>query len=208
MSLLEILEVDQAKRGWIFNPTAEPKSSLKGVVTQALVLNASYQPVRVVDWQKAITLWFQGKVEILEYHDVEVRSPSVSFALPAVLRFKKYFRPYFSFGVKFSRKNVFLRDKNTCQYCYKTFPEKKLTLDHVIPVSRGGSHDWTNVVTACSACNNKKGALSLEQANLRLLKAPVRPTFLPSSGINIPKGRSSRHQVPENWHNYLKFLAY
>jgi 5-methylcytosine-specific restriction endonuclease McrA len=165
------------------------------------VLNSSYQPVRVVDWQKAVTLWFQGKVEILEYHSVEVRSPTVSFALPAVLRFKSYFRPYFSFGVKFSRKNIFLRDSNTCQYCYKEFPEKKLTLDHVVPICRGGPHDWNNVVTACSACNNKKGSLSLEQANLRLLKVPRKPKYLPSDEFSS----AAREQVPENWQNYLKF---
>ena len=152
-----------------------------------------------MDWQKAVTLWFQGKVEILEFHDIEIRSPSTSFALPAVLRFKSYFRPYFSFGVKFSRKNIFLRDKHVCQYCYQAFPEKKLTLDHVIPLCRGGRHDWNNVVTACSSCNNKKGSLSVEQANLRLLKKPVKPNVLPESDI-----QGARTQMPENWLVYLR----
>lgn len=155
--------------------------------------------MRIVDWQKAVTLWFQGKVEILEFHSIEVSSPSVSFSLPAVLRFKSYFRPYFSFGVKFSRRNVFLRDKNTCQYCYRVFPEKKLTIDHVIPLSRGGEHNWTNVVTACGSCNNKKGSLSVEQANLRLLKVPIKPKHLPQSEIG-----GQRQTYPENWQIYLK----
>ncbi|NCN39704.1 HNH endonuclease [bacterium] len=167
-------------------------------MTQALVLNASYQPVRIIDWQKALILWFQGKVEILEFHEIEVHSPSQSFPLPAVLKFKKYFRPYFSFGVKFSRKNIFLRDKNICQYCCKKFPEKQLTLDHVIPLSRGGAHNWTNVVTACSACNNKKGAMSLKEANLRLLKKPIKPKFLQQG--EIPGMKS---HLPETWVVYL-----
>tara|TARA_Y100001958_G_C21223269_1_gene548635 strand:- start:49 stop:567 length:519 start_codon:yes stop_codon:yes gene_type:complete len=165
---------------------------------EALVLNASYQPIRIIDWQKALILWFQGKVEILEFHDIEVHSPSQSFALPAVLRFKKFFRPYYAFGVKFSRRNIFLRDRFTCQYCCKIFAEKKLTLDHVIPLSRGGAHNWTNVVTACSKCNNKKGSMSLKEANLRLLKKPIQPKFLNQS--EIPGMRS---HLPENWIHYL-----
>lgn len=143
-------------------------------------------------------LWFQDKVEVLEFHKTTVSSPSRSYALPAVMRLKQYIRPYLSLGVRLSRQNIFLRDSHVCQYCYRKFTEKKLTLDHVIPLSKGGRHEWTNVVTACSACNNKKGDKSLEKANLRLLNRPEKPTWLPSRDLDL-----EGNLLPVSWKPYL-----
>lgn len=143
-------------------------------------------------------LWFQGKVEILEFHEVTIHSATQTFFLPSVMRFKKYLTPRFSIGVRFSRQNVFLRDDHTCQYCNKHFPEKTLTLDHVVPLSKGGGHHWENVVTACSSCNNKKGSMSVEKANLRLLKMPKKPHYLPNRELEW-----KAQGLPQAWSPYL-----
>jgi 5-methylcytosine-specific restriction endonuclease McrA len=164
----------------------------------ALILNAGYQPIKVVSWRKAMILWFQGKVEILEYHNLWVRSPHASFQLPAVIKLKQYIRPYLSLSVRLSRQNVFLRDHHTCQYCQKTFPEKRLTIDHVVPLSKGGRHEWNNVVTACSSCNNKKGDKSPERANMTLHCRPEKPRWLPNRDLDV-----SEELLPDTWKVYL-----
>src|SRR4029453_541213 len=105
---------------------------------QALLLNASYEPLKVVHWQKAVTLWCQGKVEIVAVHDREIRAVSFSFKLPSGIRLlrsvptKRGFR-----SVRFSRANISARDGYTCQYCAQSFPTPELTFDHVVPVSQG-----------------------------------------------------------------------
>src|SRR5262245_32432773 len=103
---------------------------------QTLLLNASYEPLKVVHWQKAVTLWAQGKVEIIEEHDRVIRAVSFSFRLPSVirlLRFVKIKRRYDY--VPFSRANIYARDKHCCQYCNQPFPTVELTFDHVVPVA-------------------------------------------------------------------------
>ena len=90
----------------------------------------------MVNWRKAIVLWLQGKVEVLEFHSIAVHSPSCTLNLPAVIRLKQYIRPYLSLSVRLSRQNVFLRDEYICQYCQKRMSEKRLTIDHVIPWSK------------------------------------------------------------------------
>ncbi|MGE0529072.1 MAG: HNH endonuclease, partial [Bdellovibrionales bacterium] len=82
-----------------------------------MVLNSGYEPIKVVSWRKAMILWFQDKVEVLEYHSTTVSSPSQTFQLPAVMRLKVYIRPYLSLSVRLSRQNIFLRDGHICQYC-------------------------------------------------------------------------------------------
>lgn len=143
-------------------------------------------------------LWFQGKVEVLEFHSIAVHSPSRSFQLPAVIRLKQYIRPYLSLSVRLSRQNIFLRDDHVCQYCYKKFAEKRLTIDHVVPLSKGGRHEWTNVVTACSQCNNRKGDKNLEVTNLRLLNRPEKPRWLPNRDLELEDNR-----LPSAWRPYL-----
>ena len=143
-------------------------------------------------------LWFQDKVEVLEYHQATVSSATQSFRLPAVMRLKRYIRPYLSLSVRLSRQNIFLRDDHTCQYCLTKLTEKRLTVDHVQPLSRGGRHEWTNVVSACSQCNNRKGSKTLEAANLTLRKRPVKPRWLPNRDLEVEEGR-----LPSAWRPYL-----
>ena len=105
---------------------------------KALVLNASYEPMRIIPWQKAMMMWFQDKVEVLEYHAAFARSVTNSFKLPSVLRLKSYLRPRKIDGVRFCRENVYIRDNYTCQYCVIKLPYKDLTIDHILPASQGG----------------------------------------------------------------------
>ena len=122
---------------------------------QTLILNATYEPLKVVDWQRAITLWCQGKVEIVETHDREVRAVSFSFKLPSVVRLLRYVRTRIKKDyVPFTRANIYARDNFTCQYCGVVFESQELTFDHVVPVAQGGRKDWTNIATACvrTAC--------------------------------------------------------
>ena len=145
---------------------------------QTLVLNATYEPLRVVPWQKAITLLFQGKVEVIAVYDREIRGVTVRVRLPSVLRLLRHVRMKRSFAeVPFSRANVYARDEHACQYCGERFPPSQLTFDHVVPVARGGRKDWDNIVTCCIPCNRRKGDLLPEQAGLRLVRRPAPPAL-------------------------------
>ena len=119
-----------------------------------LLLNSTYEPLRVVHWQKAIALLWQGKVEVLEVYDREIHGISLSIKLPAVMRLLKLVRLKDSHrAVKFSRINIFTRDGYTCQYCSRKFRTEELTFDHVIPIAKGGKKTWENITTACWRCN-------------------------------------------------------
>lgn len=120
-----------------------------------------------------MTLWFQEKVDVLESHEILVRSVCRQFAVPAVLRLRTYIKPRAYRRVRLSRDNIFFRDNHTCQYCGQHFHPRDLTLDHVMPVSRGGPKSWKNLVTACHKCNHKKGSRTPSEANMPLLSKPA-----------------------------------
>lgn len=166
---------------------------------QTLLLNATYEPLKVVDWRKAITLWCQGKVEVISVHDREIRSVSVSFKLPSVIRLLRYvtIRRHFNY-VPFSRANIYARDNHQCQYCGKGFSVSELTFDHVVPVSQGGRKDWENIVTSCIRCNRRKGGHTPSQARMRVIRQPRRPTRAPVVRLTI--GLDS---APDSWRDYL-----
>jgi 5-methylcytosine-specific restriction endonuclease McrA len=167
---------------------------------QALLLNASYEPLKVVDWRKAITLWCQGKVEVIAVHDREIRSVTVSFKLPSVIRLLRFVRIKRRFDyVPFSRENIYTRDGDTCQYCNEVCPRAELTFDHVIPVAQGGRKDWENIVTCCVDCNRRKGGRTPAEAGMHLVKVPRRPDSH-AIRINIKIGLRS---TPESWRDYL-----
>ena len=161
------------------------------------MLDQSYQPVKVIPWERAITLLSLGKVEILEEYDRELRSTFLVIKMPAVVRllskFKRYKKP-----VKFSRINVYARDNYQCQYCGKSKKMKDLTYDHVIPRAKGGRTSWENIVSCCEPCNTKKSHMTLKQAGMKLKKKPVRPTWLPAITIRV-----SKKSVPQAWRDYL-----
>jgi 5-methylcytosine-specific restriction endonuclease McrA len=166
---------------------------------QTLLLNATYEPLKVVHWKKAVTLWCQGKVEVISVYDREVRAVSISFKLPSVIRLLRYIRIKRRFDyVPFSRANIYARDRHRCQYCGHTAPLCELTFDHVIPVAQGGRKDWENIVTCCINCNRRKGGRTPEEAGMRLIAMPRRPESVPAVRITI-----GVRNAPESWRDYL-----
>lgn len=165
---------------------------------QTLLLNADYSPMKIVPWTKAICMWFDDKVEIVEsYEDFALASVTFTMKCPAVIRLLKYVKRTNS-RVKFSRVNVFGRDQFTCQYCKGQPGTPSLTYDHVIPRAQGGKTTWENIATACLECNAKKGNRTPEKAGMQLLKKPVRPKERPFNTftLNVPK-------TPDAWTSYL-----
>lgn len=164
------------------------------------MLNASFEPLHIVTWQRAIQLLFQGKVEVVEESDHEVRTVRMTIKVPAVLRLLTYV-PLTKKKqiVRFSRSNIFLRDHGMCQYCGKSFTKNSLTLDHVIPIVQGGKKSWENIVSACKPCNQRKGGRTPKQAGMKLVRTPRRPNWLPSATILFGVSRT-----PERWKIYLK----
>ena len=162
-------------------------------------MNASYEPLKVVHWQKAITLWCQGKVEVIEVHDREIRAVSISFKLPSVIRLIRFVKIKRRYDyVPFSRANIYARDKHACQYCGSVFAISDLTFDHVIPVAQAGRKDWENIVTCCVGCNRKKGGRTPREAKMHLIRSPRRPNSVPAIRITI-----GLRDAPENWRDYL-----
>ena len=133
---------------------------------QVLVLNASYEPLNVCSVRRAHVLVFKGKAEILEEHEMPLHSATDTFARPHVIRLVQYIRVPRAEQRKISRRALFARDEWSCVYCGTS--GGRLTLDHVLPRSRGGDSVWENVVTACAPCNLKKGDRLPEEASMTM----------------------------------------
>lgn len=140
-----------------------------------LVLNQDYSALTVCSVERAIILIHLQKVHLVESVPGEfVRSPSTRVPWPSIVRLKSYVQvPYKK--VMLSRKNVLRRDRSTCQYCGGS---TNLTIDHILPKSRGGRDTWTNLVTACVSCNNQKGDRTPEEAGMELNREPFRPSYV------------------------------
>lgn len=165
---------------------------------RTLVLDQGYQPHRVISWRRAVEMLFDGKVEVLEEYDEDIRSVSITIRMPAVVRLLRAVRGR-KRGLKFSRMNVAVRDEFRCQYCEQRFALSKLTYDHVVPRSQGGRTCWDNIVMACNECNAKKGGRTPQQARMRLRKPPVKPTWLPVVAFRLDPVMS----IPDAWANWL-----
>jgi len=165
---------------------------------QTLVLTRGYLPHRIVNWQKAITMSFVGKVEVVETYDEVIRSVSLAIEMPAVVRLTRSIR-HRAPKVRFSRMNVLTRDGFRCQYCGQKLPARELTFDHVVPRSQGGRTSWTNIVTACRPCNHDKRDRTPEQAGMTLRTKPARPEALPFSLTQLRVGRD----VPDPWKDWV-----
>jgi 5-methylcytosine-specific restriction endonuclease McrA len=169
----------------------------------ALVLNAdfrplSYFPLSLWSWQDTLKAVFLERVDVLSEYDREVRSPSFKMKLPSVISLKEYV-PLKSTPA-FTRFNVFLRDRFSCQYCGDRLPTSELTFDHVVPRSKGGRTNWSNIVTACSDCNLHKGSRSVREAGLHLRRRPDQPTMheLQTNGRSFPP-----NYLHESWRDFL-----
>jgi 5-methylcytosine-specific restriction endonuclease McrA len=162
---------------------------------RTLLLSAMYEPMATISWRKAITLLTLGKVEVIEEHDRDVRSISLVIKLPSVVRLIQRFRRHKQ-RVRFSKQNLFARDRWTCQYCGQRETIDRLTQDHVVPRSLGGKTSWENVVTCCPDCNGRKANRTPEQAGMRLGTQPRRPDWVPILVVRIGEG------APPEWRSY------
>ena len=140
---------------------------------RALVLNISYQPVHICPARRALVLVISGVAESVADRDLRLRSPSAEFVVPAVIRLHQFLQPRWQPMVRLSRKGILIRDTHTCQYCGRRASD--LTVDHVLPRSRGGRTAWTNLVTCCDQCNARKGNRTPAEAGMRLIRRPGRP---------------------------------
>ncbi|MDX1617205.1 MAG: HNH endonuclease [Balneolaceae bacterium] len=158
-----------------------------------LVLNQDYQPLSVCSVQRSVKLLFMDKAEMLhDYPNRKIRTVSDEYSYPSVIRLRRFINlPYTK--IVLSRHNIMKRDGNRCQYCGSS---RNLTIDHVIPRSRGGRDSWENLVTACDECNVEKGNRTPEEANMALRKKPFRP-------VHITFLQSILGAVQDDWKPYL-----
>lgn len=181
---------------------------------RGLVLDLYYRPINVVCWKRAICLEFLEKADVLQYYEQTVASPGGSFNIPAVLKLASftYVPKRRHVRVQLSRKNIYRRDLFTCQYCGS---ENDLTIDHILPVSRGGTWSWENLVTACNECNWRKSDKTLEESGMKLTRIPkVLSHHLPMAPkdyhfARLPLTRSTfkmlknQEIMPNEWNGYI-----
>ena len=163
---------------------------------QVLVLNQNYEPLNVCNVKRALVMVITGKAEILEMDGLVLHTIDHNFRAPSVIRLStliKRPRPQ----VKLTRREVFIRDGYTCQYC--GVQTRDLTIDHVMPKSRNGAHTWENLVSACKTCNHRKGGKTVQEARMQLLREPFRPR----AGAYYTIQRKLTNTLHEEW---LKFI--
>ncbi|MEZ6242282.1 MAG: HNH endonuclease [Phycisphaerales bacterium] len=182
----------------------------EGLDAKVLVLNKLYVAIRVISARQAFCLLARDVAEVIDHdqgvysnHDFEswldvaafkreferekhdwVRTVRLEIPVPRIIRLLGYDRLPDQ-GVKLNRRNLFARDRNKCQYCGKLFPTSELSIDHVIPRRHGGPDTWENLVCACIKCNSRKGGRTPEQANMTLVKTPVRPKRNPLVTVRL-----------------------
>jgi 5-methylcytosine-specific restriction endonuclease McrA len=181
-------------------PGARPEQRGGGTMGRVLVLNASYEPINVCTVRRAAVLVLKQRAEILEHSQWALHAESLTLPRPVVIRLITYVRiPRDAHSRKITRRAIFARDQWRCQYCGGG-GHGSLTVDHVIPRSRGGQTTWTNVVAACLRCNLLKGNRTLEEARLRLVREPVHPQFLFSMHLLRHPHATS---FLDSWRKYL-----
>jgi 5-methylcytosine-specific restriction endonuclease McrA len=161
-----------------------------------LVLNQNYEPLNVCDIRRAFVLLGSEKAELLERNHQVIHTPTMAIRAPSVIRLQYHVkrpRP----RVKLSRREVFSRDRHTCQYCGKVSGD--LTIDHVTPKHRGGRHEWENLVAACRACNHRKGSKTLPEARMTLLREPRAPR----ADVRYLFGSYLADERNDAWRGYL-----
>jgi 5-methylcytosine-specific restriction endonuclease McrA len=167
-------------------------------VQQVLVLNASYEPLNVCSLRRAHVLVYKGKAEVVEELDRPLRAATDTYPWPHVIRLVHYVRVPRIVQRKISRRALFARDNWRCVYCGTA--GGRLTLDHVVPRSRGGGSTWENVVTSCAPCNLRKGNRTLAEVGMNLPRPPRAPA--PALFVTLAAPR-----IPDGWHPYLTAFA-
>ncbi len=180
-----------------------------------LILNRSWVAVHITPARRALTLLYVGAADAIhptEYtlYDFErwvelssngmagryIHTPSLRIRIPEVV-ILNVFNGFVRRDVRFSRHGIFERDDSTCQYCGKHYPRSQLTLDHVLPQSRGGGDTWENLAVACVSCNVRKGSRTPDEARMKLLKKPCKPSWVPNFGKRVPQNQL------EVWRRFL-----
>lgn len=170
---------------------------------ETLVLDQAFQAIDRKSWQDAMVDWANGKVEVIATYPDRVVHRGREIYMPSVVRFTEPLGPRRR-KVKFSRDNIYLRDRGTCQYCSTKVGRDSFTFDHVTPRDLGGTTCWENIVVACSGCNTRKRNRTPEAAGMHLRKRPVRPRSLP------PKEDPRlmwKDGLPVEWRPYLRDTA-
>jgi len=184
------------------HPEHEPRpvSTGQAMQTPVLVLNASYEPINICGARRALVLVLKGVARTEEEQGAVLHAARVRMPMPSVIRLLEYRRiPHQTRAL--SRKNILLRDRNSCQYCGVVLPSSELTLDHVIPRSRGGLSTWENLVACCHACNRRKGNQLLhELQDMKLMREPRPFSLHTSRHIMRMIGHSD-----QKWRKYLYY---
>ena len=146
-------------------------------MSNVIVLNADYNYINKISWQKAICLLYKNKAEAIKQSDKIIYNgdKTVSFIVPVVIRLVKYIKQVYNNAIPYSKKGVFTRDNYICQYCGKELYQSNATIDHIVPKAKGGKTSWTNCVCSCKKCNNFKGDRDLKDTHLKLKSIPVKP---------------------------------
>lgn len=165
------------------------------ISAKTLKLDMAFRPIEVIDAIEGLVLCLIGKAQAIESYCYEINSVNDSFKLPSVIALKRIVKFHFK-TMACKRQNVFWRDQYQCQYCSIKPSIDKLTIDHIVPRSKGGKNTWDNLVTACKKCNQKKGNKTLEQSNMKLIRKPYEPRSSVLRNIN-------KNQISPIWKDYL-----
>lgn len=176
-------------------------TSVPANTLDTLVLNKSYEPIRVVSWQEAQLMIWNERAEVVEYYEHRtIRTIREELFMPSIIRIMRINKAQRK-SPRYSKHNLWIRDNAACQYCGTRVSKKEATLDHVVPVCQGGKTTWENIVIACLSCNHKKGGRSPEQARMPLIQIPYRPkTALP--GMDTLRA-TMQNNCPESWRAFL-----
>lgn len=169
-----------------------------------LVLDAHFVPARILPLHAGFVLYFSGRASSLADSPHTIRSVTQSFKVPWIVRVNNAPPKKARAGetLKFSRQNIYLRDNHRCTYCGTRFGAQQLTLDHLVPLSRGGKTTWENIVTSCRSCNFRKGSATIEELGIRLERLPARPHLSSQVLFALRYGLETRH-LPLPWLPFL-----
>jgi 5-methylcytosine-specific restriction endonuclease McrA len=174
-----------------------PEREVATMQRPVLVLNASYEPINICAARRALVLVLKGVATAEEQHAHTLHAARLQMPLPSVIRLLEYRRiPHQTRAL--SRKNILLRDRNSCQYCGIVLPSNELTLDHVLPRSRGGASTWENLVACCHECNRRKSNMLLHETDMKLIREPRSFTLHTSRHLMRMIGHSDAQ-----WRKYL-----
>lgn len=165
-----------------------------------LVLNQNFEPLNVCTWRRAFVLVALAKAEVLEFSHHPIHTAAAVFPRPSVIRLMHLVRRPRSV-VKLTRREIFLRDNYTCQYCGQR--SRDLTVDHVMPKHRGGRHSWDNLVSACKTCNHRKGGKTPDEARMKLLK----PVHAPQVPYHYGIYQRANGSIDQGWLKFIPGLA-